>query len=264
MTNKISLKSRVKQKIKNRVLESDDLIGIILFTLFFIAKYGFKKGLSMGLDYKWFDWYYGTQTETTETGDKDYVVDIVTDNLSFAVESTADKVTRFRRAMKEIKKDCGFDPKQATLVDFGSGKGRVLILAHKYGFKKILGVELSSSMIKICKQNLEITDCTKVEVKECDAVSVVLEPETPVCIFYLYNPFSEHVLEPVVNNIVQSACADSSLLAYLVYSNPVHSEVMDDHQHVNAIYSSATEKIKIYKIDNKLPLIGAEGQQQCG
>src|ERR687885_509057 len=36
-----------------------------------------------------------------------------------------------------------------VLIDFGSGKGRVLFLAAHYGFRKIIGVELSAKLNQI-------------------------------------------------------------------------------------------------------------------
>jgi predicted RNA methylase len=44
---------------------------------------------------------------------------------------------------------------ETTFVDIGSGKGRALIIAAEYAFKRIIGVEYSPSLATICRRNLE-------------------------------------------------------------------------------------------------------------
>jgi SAM-dependent methyltransferase len=42
-----------------------------------------------------------------------------------------------------------------TFVDIGCGKGRPLLLASRLGFRKVVGVELSSKLAEIARRNLE-------------------------------------------------------------------------------------------------------------
>lgn len=232
--------------IKHFVLDGNGWIGLILYTAFFITKYGVKKGVSMGIDNKWFDLWYGTSTgTTTQTHDKDYLVKIDSCNIIHAVESTADKVTRFRRAMAVIREDGLSSTEDATLIDFGCGKGRVLILAAKYGFNRIIGVELSSSMLDICRQNIAIAKVKNVDLYEIDAVEFSVPCDAEVCVYYFYNPFSKVVLEKVINNIVENYVSKGT--SYIVYSNPVHSEVLDVDD-FECLFASGAEKIKVYRI----------------
>src|SRR5690349_10766861 len=43
----------------------------------------------------------------------------------------------FRRIMAAL----AIDPHNYTFVDYGSGKGRALVLAAEYGFRRVVGVE---------------------------------------------------------------------------------------------------------------------------
>jgi tRNA1(Val) A37 N6-methylase TrmN6 len=46
-------------------------------------------------------------------------------------------------------------PKNKVIVDIGSGKGRVLLMASEFGFKEARGVEFSLNLCEIAKKNIE-------------------------------------------------------------------------------------------------------------
>ena len=46
-------------------------------------------------------------------------------------------------------------PEQEVLVDYGSGKGRVLVVAAELGIQRIVGIEFSPGLVAIAKCNLE-------------------------------------------------------------------------------------------------------------
>ena len=242
---------KLKRSVKAVVLESDGFVGMVLYTIFFIVKYGPKKGIAMGTDNKWFDWHYKTDTTTTRTDDPNYVVDLETDNVPHAVESTGDKVTRFRRGIKVIKAQGGFDPSRSTFIDYGCGKGRMLILAKKLGFDRVLGVELSSSMLALCRKNLAITKCEGVELVEEDATRFEPDLNNECVVFYFYNPFSEIVFNEVIEQIMNNCSSnnDNKRRYFLVYSNPVHQELFEDRSGCECLFASKTEKINVYRID---------------
>lgn len=45
---------------------------------------------------------------------------------------------------------------QSFLIDFGSGKGNVLLMSHRLGFKKILGIEFAKDLVLASKKTLRI------------------------------------------------------------------------------------------------------------
>ena len=69
-----------------------------------------------------------------------------------------------------------------NFVDLGSGKGKVIILAHKMGFKKILGVEISTKLNEICKNNLKKLGLNNIKIIEQDATIMKVLPENSVFI----------------------------------------------------------------------------------
>ena len=62
--------------------------------------------------------------------------------------------TPSRHLMKILKTESF--PDGSTFVDVGSGKGRVLMVASKFNFKKIVGIEFSSELCDIAIKNLSI------------------------------------------------------------------------------------------------------------
>ena len=99
---------------------------------------------------------------------------------------------------------CQILPPQAKaypFFDLGCGKGRVLIMAHEYGFQRVVGVELSAPLIKICQRNLSALGMTNVSVVMENAATVGL-PNSPVVVF-MYNPFRPPLLNAVVGRLTR-------------------------------------------------------------
>jgi SAM-dependent methyltransferase len=94
-----------------------------------------------------------------------------------------------------------------TFIDFGSGKGRALLLAARFPFRRIVGVEYCEQMNEIARQNLSRTSdparrCNQIEIIGGDAASFPI-PDNPIVLFF-FNPFGERVMEQVVKNVAVS------------------------------------------------------------
>lgn len=114
-----------------------------------------------------------------------------------------------------------------TFVDFGSGKGRALLLASEYPFRRIVGVELlpelhGAAVENIAKFRSEGQKCRAIEVVCRDARDYEFPPEPLVAFFF--NPFPAAVLGTVLDRLEQSLRAQPRP-AWIVYHNPVHERV---------------------------------------
>jgi len=103
-----------------------------------------------------------------------------------------------------------------TFVDIGCGKGRALLLAEEYPFRKIIGVEFSRKLAKIAAANAAKIGSQRISVVHTDAREFHFPPE-PLVVF-LYNPFSGEILRSIMKRL---GSHPSSL--YILYVNPVHS-----------------------------------------
>src|SRR5678816_1101821 len=94
-----------------------------------------------------------------------------------------------------------------TFVDLGSGKGRTLLMAAEYPFRKIIGVELLPALHRVASDNVrkyasERRKCFVVEAR-CGDVKQFEFPDEPL-VLYLFNPLPEAGLAVVIRNLETS------------------------------------------------------------
>lgn len=111
-----------------------------------------------------------------------------------------------------------------VLVDYGSGMGRVLIIAGRERFKRVIGVEMSEELNEIARENLdrnrERLHCQDVDVISADATQ--WEVPDDLSIAYFYCPFPPHVFEEVLQQLFASLERRPRplRLVYFFMSNP--------------------------------------------
>jgi SAM-dependent methyltransferase len=151
--------------------------------------------------------------------------------------------------------DCGTqnaEPGTFVFIDLGSGKGRVLLMAAEYPFRRIIGVELLPELHEIARQNLlrvsppsqalisgesEIQELRvphpsptpfggeggirneRIELVLGDVRSFTFPPE-PLVVF-LFNPFPAHVIRAVMQNL-QRSLESSPRPAFVIFHNAVY------------------------------------------
>lgn len=116
----------------------------------------------------------------------------------------------------------GLDWPSFTFVDIGCGKGRAMMLALRYPFRRVRGVELSAELAQVAQQNLDRFEAdwrlpVPVEVVAGDAVETPL-PAGPL-LLYLYHPFAAPVMDVLLKR-VQAALQAERREIYLMYLNP--------------------------------------------
>jgi len=119
-----------------------------------------------------------------------------------------------------------------VFLDMGSGKGRTALLAGRYPFKKIIGVDISEKLNEIAECNVK-TLKQKLVCKDYEFVtSNALDYKIPSTVTYVYffNPFSYQVLNKVLRNIEESI-KENPRNVTLIYYNPKYSFEMErDHK----------------------------------
>ncbi len=131
-------------------------------------------------------------------------------------------------------------------IDLGCGKGRTLLMASDYPFRRILGVELLPSLRRIAVQNAakyssDRQQCSHIEVVCSDARNFAF-PGEPL-VLYLFHPFPEPVLQQVLANLERSL-DQQPRPAYLIYYNPVLEHVLSGRR--NWRRTTRTEHCAIY------------------
>ena len=121
-------------------------------------------------------------------------------------------------------------PERSTFVDLGCGKGRVLVLATEFGFRRVVGVEIDPALAQTARRNAAVVRArfpgrVPIEIVQDDAAAVRFPPE-PLVVF-LNHPFWAPVLRQVVGNLAASL-AEAPREVLVLYLNPVLSKVLDE------------------------------------
>ncbi len=129
----------------------------------------------------------------------------------------------------KVIKELSISYEKFVFIDFGSGKGRALLLASGFPFKRIVGIEYCHGLNRIARQNLlRYPDasklCKDVDLVSMDAAEYRL-PNEPLVLFF-YNPFGRQVMETVVENVINSFQASPRRMV-IVYLTPEYADLWD-------------------------------------
>ena len=118
--------------------------------------------------------------------------------------------------------------REFVFIDLGSGKGRALLMASDYPFRRVLGVELLPELHDIAQENITNyhspdQKCRAIESHCCDAREFEFPPEAMV--LYIFNPFPESGLAKVIGNLERSIERNPRPV-YVVYHNPILEHVL--------------------------------------
>jgi predicted RNA methylase len=106
--------------------------------------------------------------------------------------------------LRNIVNNLGADPRDFTFVDFGSGKGRALLCAADFPFKRIIGVEWSTDLCAIARRNIEIFRARNPLAPQIEVNCLnVLDYEMPPgpLVVYIFNPFGPKLTRQVFEKI---------------------------------------------------------------
>lgn len=122
-----------------------------------------------------------------------------------------------------------FALEDATFFDLGAGMGRALLLAARYPFRSVAGVEISPALAAIARENLAKVDRTNLRCKDLrvaagDAHSARF-PRGDL-VLYLFNPFDDWLVAAVVERLARSI---EKRNVAIVYHTPVAREVIEAH-----------------------------------
>jgi SAM-dependent methyltransferase len=137
-----------------------------------------------------------------------------------------------------------------VFVDLGSGKGRTLLLASEFPFRRVTGVEFSPELNRIAEQNIRnfrsgTQRCKLVESICADAATYPLPHENTVVYFFF--SFRDPVMEKVLANI-HSSLTDYPREFRIINFDPVPGNLLERDPALQAI--KRTAMYLIYAIKN--------------
>jgi hypothetical protein len=158
-----------------------------------------KAHLGVFLRGKLFDWRYGVET----TGIVPIsALSVLGGNAAQAIQYEPVSPDELAKALAAV--NVRFS--EYTFIDFGSGKGRVLLMASRYPFRRIIGVEFGAELHRVAERNIAAfrgpQQCRDIRTVHCDATQFPI-PQEPLVIFF-NNPFRDPVMGQVMSNIAAS------------------------------------------------------------
>jgi hypothetical protein len=144
-------------------------------------------------------------------------------NKDFGNESVCTPPKSFDFMTRSLPRDLS----DYAFIDIGAGKSRTLLLASRYNFSKIIGVEFAKELVACAARNIasfksDWQKCRDLEIVEADAAQYQL-PDTPLVLFF-YNPFAKDVFDAVLGNIVASLQANKRD-CFVIYGSSSHNAI---------------------------------------
>jgi SAM-dependent methyltransferase len=136
----------------------------------------------------------------------------------------------FHEMLDALHQQTHSDFRDFVFLDLGSGKGRTLLMAADYPFRRIVGVELLPALHQAAQDNLskyrgESQKCFLLESICADATEFPFPAEPTV--LYLFNPFPEAGLRRMIANLEQSLLTHPRAV-YVLYHNPLLEHVLSE------------------------------------
>lgn len=132
------------------------------------------------------------------------------------------------------------------IIDFGSGKGRVLAVAASYGFKNITGVDFAPSLCRDAERNIgkikPLFPSAIFKISCSDAVDYKIDKDANV--FFFFNPFGKIIMLQIVKNILASL-KENDRKIYAVYVTPEHKDIFLSAGFTEEYYLQKEEDIEM-------------------
>jgi SAM-dependent methyltransferase len=187
-----------------------------------------------------YDWLHHVNTTSGAVGWRDRLLGV----LHSPYQPTEPAL--FHEMLESLTQQAAIDLANFTFVDLGSGKGRTLLMASDYPFRRIIGVELLPALHAIAEENIrsyrsESQKCFALEAICGDATEFHF-PEEPTVLF-LFNPLPESGLTRAIANLEESLRAHPRPF-YSLYHNPLLEHVLSRTQALKKLF--ATHQYVIY------------------
>lgn len=93
-----------------------------------------------------------------------------------------------------------------VFIDLGSGKGRIVLAAARYPFRRVIGVEVASEINEVAARNVEAQraklTCQDVRLVTADVATYRIPDDVTVA--YIYNAFGGDTFQAVVDELLAS------------------------------------------------------------
>ena len=187
-----------------------------------------------------YDWEHRVNTTSAAVGWRDRLLGV----LHSPYQPTESAL--FHEMLEALRQEIHSDFHGFVFLDLGSGKGRALLMASDYPFRRIVGVELLPALHRTAQENLSkyrnaSQKCFALE-SICGDATEFPFPAEPI-VLYLFNPFPEAGLRQMIANLEQSL-REHPRAVYVLYHNPLLEHVLSESAALGKI--GGTHQYSIY------------------
>jgi hypothetical protein len=181
-----------------------------------------------------YDWEHRVNTTSAAVGWHDRLLGV------FHSPYQPTESSLFHEMLDDLQARSHFDFHDFVFIDLGSGKGRTLLMASDYPFRRIVGVELLPALDRAAQDNLkqyrsESQKCFALE-SICGDATEFSFPEEPM-VLYLFNPFSESGLRRMMANLEESL-REHPRVMFVLYHNPLLEHVLSENAGLRKLHST--------------------------
>ena len=131
---------------------------------------------------------------------------------------------------------------QASVVDLGCGKGRMMMVAPHFGFRNITGIDFAKELCEQARENMREKEKQfpglKWTVLNENVETYPIAPRD--CVFFMFNPFNEIVFKNFLDKL-DISCHEHPRSIYFLYASPQHQDLL-----LNNGYAVVYQRHKMY------------------
>lgn len=133
--------------------------------------------------------------------------------------------------------------KEASLVDYGCGAGKVLFVGANAGLKSCHGVELSPKLVEQCQQNISnFRSNASIYVHNVNALDFIIPEDARI--FYFFFPFEQEIFDQVIEKIFTHRKLTEKDSYLIIYNSPYNLSPYP-LQKINHCYGATTYKLDL-------------------
>ena len=134
-------------------------------------------------------------------------------------------------------------------VDFGSGRGRALLLASEFPFSTVIGIEFAAELHADAVNNIAsyrgVQKCKSIRSVLMDFVDYQIPPVPLVA--YLYNPCTEMVLSRVIENL-QASLEKSPRPCFVIYLSAEPTSLFNKVKFLNEVRADGIHRVFVNEL----------------
>ncbi|MEA2194344.1 MAG: hypothetical protein QOG42_778 [Solirubrobacteraceae bacterium] len=123
-----------------------------------------------------------------------------------------------------------------AFIDYGAGKGRIVLQAARYPFGRVIGLEISERLAAVAERsiscNRERFTCPRVQVVCADVLDFSVPDD--ITYAYFYNPFVGDLFQAALDGLIDSLDRRPRELT-LIYTNPVMAAAVESSGRFRAV-----------------------------